>query len=227
MKSGLLMLTPSAMNATLTPAPVYPSAWAASPVPDWVAAWMFSIASGSSWTVLPVVQAPGSGLSPLAFAALCAMVTGESLPWSGIGRSGTTSLTAGLPARYLASPGETVAETALISEKVFTLAAWVWPSCVMTALWVDLTSAARTVALLGVSATPVNWFLNTTITLSVTLVDNAAACAADSGGWTAAGVAARAVVCASAAAGSAMADMATNVTGVAIAAPRKSLLYRI
>ena len=114
------------------------------------------------------MHAPGSGLTPLAFAALCAMVTGESLAWSGIGRSGTTSLTAGLPARYLASPGETVAETALISEKAFTLAAWVWLSCAITPLWIDLTSAARTAALLGVSATPVNWFLNTTITLSVT-----------------------------------------------------------
>jgi hypothetical protein len=123
MKSGLSGLTPSAMNATLTPEPVYPSAWAASPVPDWVAAWMFSIASGSSCTVLPVVQAPGSGVRPLAVAAVCAMVTGESLPWSGIGRSGTTSLTAGLPARWVASPGETVAETALIREKDFTLAA--------------------------------------------------------------------------------------------------------
>src|SRR5580693_8797067 len=154
------------------------------------------------------------------------MPAGES-PATGIGSSETTSLTAGLPARYLASPGETVAETALISEKVFTLAAWVWRSCAITPLWVDLTSAARTVALLGVSATPVNWFLNTTITLSVTLLDNAFACAGDSGGWTAAGVAARAEVCASAAAGSATADMATKVTGVAIAAPRKSLLYRI
>ena len=48
------------------------------------------------------------------------------------------------------------------------------------------------------SATPVNWFLNTTITLSVTFVDHAAACAAVSGGWTAAG-AAGAVVCACAA----------------------------
>ena len=55
----------------------------------------------------------------------------------------------------------------------------------------------------------------------MTLLDNASACAGDSGGWTAAGVAARAVVCAAAAAGSAMADMAANVTGVAIAAPRK------
>ena len=36
------------MNATLTPAPVYPSAWATSPLPDWEAAWMFSIASGLS-----------------------------------------------------------------------------------------------------------------------------------------------------------------------------------
>ena len=117
------------------------------------------------------------------------MVTGESLAWSGIGRSGTTSLTAGLPARYLASPGETVAETALTSEKVFTLAAWVWLSCAMTPLWVDLTSAARTVVSLGVSATPAIWFLNTTITLSVTFVDNAAACAAVRGGWTAAGAA--------------------------------------
>jgi hypothetical protein len=97
----------------------------------------------------------------------------------------------------------------------------------MTELWVELTSAARAVALLGVSAVPANWFLNTTITLSVTLVDNAVACAEVSGGWTAAGAAARTVVWASAAAGSATADMATNVTGVAIAAPRKSLLYRI
>src|SRR5579859_2827824 len=193
MKSGLLMFTPSAMNATLTPAPVYPSAWAASPLPDWVAAWMFSIACGLSCTVLPVVHAPGSGLTPLAVAALCAMVTGESLAWSGIGRSGTTSLTAGLPARYLASPGETVAETALISEKVLTLAAWVWLSCASTPVWFDLTSAARMAALPGVSATPANWFLNTTITLSVTFVDNAAACAAVSGGWTAA---VAAVVCA-------------------------------
>ncbi len=114
-----------------------------------------------------------------------------------------------------------------MSEKLFTLAAWVWLSCVMTALWVDLTSAARTVALLGVSATLLNWFLNTTITLSVTLVENAATCAGLSGGWTAAGAVARAVVCPCATAGSATADMATNVTGVAIAAPCKSLLYRI
>ena len=119
------------------------------------------------------------------------MVTGESLPASGIGRSGTTSLTAGLAARYLASPGETVAETALIREKLFTLAAWVWLSCVMTPLWADLTSADRTAVLLGVSARPVNWFLNTTITLSVTLVDNAAACAAVSGGWYGGGSPAR------------------------------------
>ena len=77
------------------------------------------------------------------------------------------------------------------------------------------------------SARPANWFLNTTITLSVTLVDSAAACAEVSGGWTAAGAVARAVVWACAAAGSATADMAANVTGVAIAAPRKSLLYRI
>jgi hypothetical protein len=35
------------------------------------------------------------------------------------------------------------------------------------------------------------------------------------------------VVWGAATAGSATADMATNVTGVAIAAPRKSLLYRI
>ena len=188
---------------------------------------MFSIASGLSWTVLPDVQAPGSGLRPLPFAAVCAMVTGESLPWSGIGRSGTTSLTEGLPASYLASPGETVAETALIRENDFTLAAWVWPSCFMTALWVELTSADRTVALLGVSAVPANWFLNTTITLSVTLVDSAAACAEVSGGCTATGAAARAAVWVPATAGSATADMATNVTGVAIAAPRKSLLYRI
>ena len=96
----------------------------------------------------------------------------------------------------MASPAETVAETALISEKLFTLAAWVWPSCVITPLWADLTSAARTAVLIGVSATPVSWFLNTTITLSVTFVDNAAACAAVSGGWTAAGAAARALVCA-------------------------------
>ena len=60
-----------------------------------------------------------------ALAAVCAMLTGEVLPASGIGRSGTTSLTAGLPARYLASPGETVAERALISEKLFMLTAWV------------------------------------------------------------------------------------------------------
>src|ERR1700733_402243 len=203
MKSGLLGFTPSAMNATLTPAPVYPSAWAVLPVPDWLAAWMFSIASGSSCTVLPVVQAPGSGLRPLAFAALCAMGTGGSLPRGGVGRGGGALLTAGLPARYLASPGETVAETALISEKVLTLAAWVWLSCLVTPLWVDLTSAARTAALLGVSATPVSWFLNTTITLSVTLVDNAAACAGDSGGWTAAGVGGRPPVCAPARVGSA------------------------
>jgi hypothetical protein len=57
-------------------------------------------------------------------------------------------------------------------------------------------------------------------------VDHAAACAAVSGGWTAAG-AAGAAVCACAADGSATADMATNVTGVAIAAPCKNLLYRI
>jgi hypothetical protein len=65
--------------------------------------------------------------------------------------------------------------------------------------------------------------------LSVTLVDNAAACAAVSGGCTAADPAARAVACACACAvaGSATADMATNVTGVANAAPRNSLLYRI
>ena len=142
---------------------------------------------------MPVGQAPGSGLTPVALAAAGALVAGESLPWSGIGRSGTTSLTAGLPARYAASPGETVAETALIREKDFTLAAWVWLSCVMTAPWVELTSAARAVALPAVSARPANWFLNTTITLSVTLVDNAAAFAAVSGGWTAAGAAARVV----------------------------------
>ena len=32
------------------------------------------------------------------------------------------------------------------------MAAWVWLSCVMTALWVELTSAARTVALVAMSA---------------------------------------------------------------------------
>ena len=48
----------------------------------------------------------------------------------------------------------------------------------------------------GASVRPANWFLNTTITLSVTFVDSALACAAVSGGWVAAGWPAASAVCA-------------------------------
>jgi hypothetical protein len=121
----------------------------------------------------------------------------------------------------------------LISEKLFTLSACVWLSCDSTPLCAELTAADRAAVLPGASVRSANWFFNTTITVSVTFVDSALACAAVRGGWVAAGrPAARAVcavcaVCACAAKGSATDDMATTVTGVAIAPQRKSLVYRI
>ena len=45
----------------------------------------------------------------------------------------------------------------------------------MTPLWDDLTAEERAAELAGVSARPANWFLKTTITLSVTFLDHAAA----------------------------------------------------
>ena len=66
-------------EATFTPAPVYPRAWAVRP-PDWVAAWMFSIASGSSWTLPLGAQAPGSGFRPAAALPRLCAGDGESLP---------------------------------------------------------------------------------------------------------------------------------------------------
>lgn len=99
----------------MTPAPVYPSACAAFPLPDWVAAWMLVIACGFSWTAPLAGHAPGSGVMPCAaLAGLAGLVSGPAA--TGMGRSLMTLATAGLAASCFASPGETVAVMALTSE---------------------------------------------------------------------------------------------------------------
>ena len=113
----------------------------------------------------------------------------------------------------MASPGDTVAEMALTSEKLFTLRAWVAVRLDLTWLCTELTAELRRAALAGVSGRPATWFLKTMITLSVTLRDSARACAAVSsaralwapGAWVAA---------------CAVADKATSRTGVVIATLR-------
>src|SRR5215472_12952531 len=183
MKSGLLMSMPSAIQATLTPAPVYPRPCAVF-LSDWLAAWMLVSASGSSCTpVFFAGHAPGSGGTPaadvfglnlafdhginLGLKAGVEMVGAEGS--TGIGRSRVTSATAGLPAKRRASPGETVAATALTSEMLLTSRARVAASSASTPRWADLTSALRRAELAGVSGRCLNCFLSTMITLSVTL----------------------------------------------------------
>ncbi len=120
-------------------------------MPDCVAAWIFSIASGFSWTWPFARQAPGSGLTPAA--VFCALRATETPVESGIGRSGVTSLTAGSARRLAASAGETVADMALISEKLLMFSACVCLSWETTPRWSDVTSARRTDTFLTVSGT--------------------------------------------------------------------------
>ncbi len=148
---------------------------------------MVSTACGSSCTCPDGAQAPANGFAP-AFVAVSpdagervAGVAPSAAPATGTGSSFTTSATAGSPARRCASPGETVAETASMIWKAFTFWAFVCDSSSSTGFWTAATALSRAVWSAAFSGVAATWFLNTTITLSVTFVDRAWASAADKG----------------------------------------------
>jgi hypothetical protein len=109
------------MNATLTPAPVYPRAWALLPVPLWLAAWIVSMACGSSCTSgdgrhsFLIVPPADPSIEPALSPSAVPVVVIDVGVATGIGSSFTTSATSGLAARRSASPGDTVADSALMT----------------------------------------------------------------------------------------------------------------
>ena len=94
---------------------------------------------------------------------------------SGIFTSGTTSATAGFAASRFASPALTYADTALTIWKRFTWVARVSASSDTTGFCTCATAAARRARSALLSGSEESWFLNTTITRSVTCVDSARA----------------------------------------------------
>src|SRR5580658_5824049 len=111
MKSGSLVLRPSAMKATVTPEPSIPrelAVWALGVV---ALAWMTESAWGSSnggWPLAGQVPAGGVRVGPVVFEVDGASRGLDSLMiWSG-----TTSATAGSAFSRASSPADTVADTA-------------------------------------------------------------------------------------------------------------------
>jgi hypothetical protein len=114
MKLTLLVSMPSAIQPTVTPAPVMPSERAVEAFlfRDWVC--VTCSASGSSWTLPCGRQAPGSALTTfLAGLPAPAGLTGSAGPW--MIASGMTRCTKGLAFSRASSLRDTVAATALTS----------------------------------------------------------------------------------------------------------------
>ena len=120
------------------------------PLPLWLAAWMVSTAWGSSCTWPDGAQAAFSAAAPdspvdapwATFPGPTVVIEDELA--TGMGSSFTTSATSGLAASRAASPGDTVADRALMTWNVFTFWALTRPSSWTTGFWIPATAALRT-----------------------------------------------------------------------------------
>ncbi len=164
MKSWLLMSMPSAIQATLTPAPVTPRLRAVLALGSSEAVWVTCSASGSS-IGLPVEHVFGGGVRVGPAAADAAVGVG---PW--MTESGITEATAELLRRAASSLLDTVAATALTSLYCLTFLE-VARSCLATAAWEEAIRDCR-VANAGLFfGADAGWSFSRTMTLWVAALD--------------------------------------------------------